>query len=63
MSMSQEIRDRIEPLRDEVNLSAEVEQLFRTLAERCERKKWFERNAEALCERGKAIARAELAGA
>ncbi|ENO90473.1 type II toxin-antitoxin system CcdA family antitoxin [Thauera linaloolentis] len=62
LSISQEVLDRIEPLRDEVNFSAEAEHLFRTIAERVERRKWVERNAGALCEHGRAIARTGLAG-
>lgn len=63
LSISQEVLDRIEPLREEINFSAEAEQLFAALAERAERQKWVERNAEALREHGKAIARTGLAGA
>lgn len=62
LSISQEVLDRIEPLRDEVNFSAEAEQLFAALADRVERQRWVERNAEALSERGKALARSGLAG-
>ncbi len=63
LSISQEILDRIEPLRDEINFSAEAEQLFAEIATRIERQKWVERNAEALREHGQAIARSGLAGA
>jgi antitoxin CcdA len=62
LSISQEVLDRIEPLRDEVNFSAEAEQLFSAIAERFERKKWVERNSDALREHGKVIARTGLAG-
>lgn len=63
LSISQEVLDRIEPLRDEVNFSAEAEQLFTTIAERIERRKWVERNSDALLEHGKLIAQTGLAGA
>lgn len=63
LSISQDVLDRIEPLRDEVNFSAEAEQLFSAIAERIERQKWLERNSEALLERGKVIAQTGLAGA
>jgi antitoxin CcdA len=62
LSISQEVLDRIEPLRDEVNFSAEAEQLFSAIAERFERKKWVERNSDALREHGKVIAQMGLAG-
>lgn len=63
LSISREVLDRIEPLREEINFSAEAEQLFAALADQVERRKWVERNAEALHEHGKAIARTGLAGA
>lgn len=62
LSISQEVLDRIEPLRDEVNFSAEAEQLFSAIAERVERQKWLERNSEALLEHGKLIGKTGLAG-
>lgn len=62
LSISQEVLDRIEPLREEVNFSAEAEQLFAAIAERAERQKWLARNSEALCEHGKVIAQTGLAG-
>ena len=63
LSISQEVLDRIEPLRDEVNFSAEAEQLFSAIAQRFERKKWVERNSEALRKHGEVIAETGLAGA
>lgn len=63
LSISQEVLDRIEPLRNEVNFSAEAEQLFSAIAERIERRKWVERNSAALHEHGEAIAQTGLAGA
>lgn len=63
LSISQEVLDRIEPLRDEVNFSAEAEQLFSAIAERVERRKWLAQNSDALVEHGKVIARTGLAGA
>ena len=62
LSISQDVLDRIEPLRDEVNFSAEAEQLFAAIAERIERRKWVERNSEALIERGNLIAKSGIAG-
>lgn len=63
LSISQEVLDRIEPLRQEVNFSIEAERLFCAIADRIERQKWLERNSEALCEHGKMIAQTGLAGA
>jgi antitoxin CcdA len=63
LSISQEVLDRIEPLREEINFSAEAEQLFAALADRVERQKWVERNTESLIAHGKAIAHTGLAGA
>lgn len=63
LSISQEVLDRIEPLRDEVNFSAEAEQLFAAIAERVERQKWVERNSAALQQHGRVIAATGLAGA
>ena len=62
LSISQEVLDRIEPLRNEVNFSAEAEQLFSAIAERIERRKWVERNSDALHEHGEVIAQTGLAG-
>lgn len=62
LSISQDVLNRIEALRDEVNFSAEAERLFCAIAERVERRKWLERNSEALREHGKAIAQTGLAG-
>jgi len=63
LSISQDVLDRIEPLRAEVNFSAEAEKLFSAIAERIERQRWAERNADALFEHGKIIAQTGLAGA
>lgn len=63
LSISQDVLDRIEPLREEINFSAEAEQLFAAIADRVERQKWLESNSEALRERGKVLAQTGLAGA
>lgn len=62
LSISQEVLDRIEPLREEVNFSAEAERLFSAIAERIERQKWVERNADALVDHGERLAHSGLAG-
>lgn len=63
LSISQDVLDRIEPLRHEVNFSAEAEQLFSAIAERHERHQWLARNAEALRAHGETLAATGLAGA
>lgn len=63
LSISQDVLDRIEPLREEINFSVEAEHLFSAIADRVERQKWLERNAQALLEHGKVIAQTGLAGA
>lgn len=63
LSISQELLERMEPLRDQVNFSAEAERRFVEIVEQIEREKWVERNSDALREHGKVIARTGLAGA
>lgn len=63
LSISQELLDRMEPLRDQVNFSAEAEHRFAEIVDQVERRQWVERNSEALIERGKVIAKTGLAGA
>lgn len=63
LSISQELLDRMEPLRDQVNFSAEAEQRFAEIVSQVERQQWVERNSEALREHGKMIAHTGLAGA
>ena len=63
LSISQQVLDRIEPLRSEVNFSAEAEQLFTAIADRIERQQWLARNSDALRAHGQVIAQTGLAGA
>lgn len=63
LSIDQELLNRLEPFKHEVNLSALAEQTFQGLLERLENRSWAERNAEALQRHGREIARTGLAGA
>jgi antitoxin CcdA len=46
----------------DINLSAETEQLFKTLLNKLENQAWVKRNANALVAHGEAIAKTGLAG-
>ena len=63
LSIDQSLLDRLEPYKQEVNLSALAEQTFQGLLERLENRSWVDRNAEALQQHGREIARTGLAGA
>ena len=62
LSISQELLDRLEPYKQQINLSAHTEALLAQLLETLENRAWLERNSEALTEYGKMIARTGLAG-
>ena len=62
LSISQELLDRLEPYKAQINLSAQTEKLLAQLVEAAENRAWLERNAEALTEYCKMIARTGLAG-
>ena len=62
LSISQELLDRLEPYKQQINLSAHTEAMLAQLLETLENRAWLERNAEALTEYGKMIARTGLAG-
>lgn len=63
LSINQDLLDRLEPYKQQVNLSAQAEQLFATLLEELENRAWAQRNAEALAAHGRDIAATGLAGA
>lgn len=63
LSIDQELLNRLEPYKQQVNLSAQTEQLFANLLERLEHRSWAECNATALQAHGTDIARTGLAGA
>ena len=62
LSISQELLDRLEPYKQQINLSAHTEAMLAQLLETLENRAWLERKSEALTEYGKMIARTGLAG-
>ena len=62
LSISQELLDRLEPYKQQINLSAHTEAMLAQLLETLENRAWLDRNSEALTEYGKMIARTGLAG-
>ncbi|MBL8430854.1 MAG: type II toxin-antitoxin system CcdA family antitoxin [Dechloromonas sp.] len=62
LSISQELLDRLEPYKQQINLSAHTEALLAQLLETLENRAWLERNADAIIEHGKLIAATGLAG-
>jgi antitoxin CcdA len=63
LSINQDLLDRFEPYKQQVNFSAHAEQLLARMLEEFENRSWAERNAKALAAHGKDIARTGLAGA
>lgn len=63
LSINQNLLDRLEPFKQQVNFSAQAEQLLARMLEELENRAWAERNAEALAAHGMDIAMTGLAGA
>lgn len=63
LSINQDLLDRLEPYKQEVNLSAQAEKLFEQMLEALENRAWADRNAAALDAHGRDIAVTGLAGA
>ena len=63
LSINQDLLDRLEPYKQQVNLSAQAEQLFARMLEELENRAWADRNADALTAHGRDIAATGLAGA
>lgn len=63
LSINQDLLDRLEPFKRQVNFSAQAEQLFARMLDELENRAWAERNAEALAAHGRDIAASGLAGA
>jgi antitoxin CcdA len=63
LSINQDLLDRLEPFKQQVNFSAQAEQLFARMLDELENRAWAERNAEALEAHGRDIATTGLAGA
>lgn len=62
LSIDQYLLDRLEPYKQEINLSAQAEQLFARLLDELENRAWAKRNADALVAHGRDIAATGLAG-
>jgi antitoxin CcdA len=62
LSIDQDLLDRLEPYKQQLNLSAQAERLFARLLEELENRTWAERNAEALEAHGRDIAATGPAG-
>ncbi len=62
LSINQNLLDRLEPYKQQINLSAQAEQLFARILDELESRSWVERNAEALAAHGRDIAATGLAG-
>lgn len=63
LSINQQLLDRLEPYKQQVNFSAHAEQLLARILEEFENRAWADRNADALAAHGKDIAMTGLAGA
>jgi antitoxin CcdA len=62
LSINQNLLDRLEPYKQQVNFSAHAEQLLSKMLEELENRTWVERNAEALATHGMDISVTGLAG-
>jgi antitoxin CcdA len=62
LSISQDLLDKLEPYKQQINLSAQAEFFFARLLEEFENRAWAERNAAALVAHGRDIAATGLAG-
>ncbi len=63
LSINQNLLDRLEPFKQQVNFSARAEQLLANMLEELENRAWAERNADTLVAHGMDIAMTGLAGA
>lgn len=62
LSIGQNLPDRLEPYKQQINFSAQAEQLLAQILDEFENRAWAERNTEALIAHGKDINRTGLAG-
>ena len=62
LSISQELLDRLEPYKRQLNLSAHVEQMLTRLVENMEHRSWVGKDAEEIIRHGRDIAATGLAG-
>ena len=63
LSINQSLLDRLEPYKQQLNFSAQAEQLLARMLEELENRSWAERNATALAAHGRDISVTGLAGA
>ncbi|MDP2027997.1 type II toxin-antitoxin system CcdA family antitoxin [Sulfuriferula sp.] len=63
LSINQDLLDRLEPYKQQLNFSAQAELLLARMLEELENRTWAERNTEALAQHGVDIAGTGLAGA
>lgn len=62
LSINQSLLDRLEPYKQQVNFSAQAEQLLARMLEELENRAWAEHNSEALVAHGMDISITGLAG-
>lgn len=63
LSVNQDLLDKLEPYKQQVNLSAQAEILFSEMLTRLEHQAWAIRNDSALRQHGEEILKNGLAGA
>jgi len=63
LSINQDLLDRFEPYKQQVNFSAQTELMLARILEELENRAWAERNSEALLAHGRDVAATGLAGA
>jgi antitoxin CcdA len=62
LSINQDLLDKLEPYKQQINLSAQAELFFTRMLEEIENRAWADRNAAALTAHGRDIATTGLAG-
>ena len=63
LTVNQDLLDKLEPYKQQVNLSAQAEQLFADMLEKLEHRAWVTRNDAQLRQHGDEIRKNGLAGA
>ena len=62
LSINQDLLERLEPYKQQVNFSAQAEQWLARMLEELDNRAWAERNAKALAAHGMDISNTGLAG-
>lgn len=62
LSIRQDLLERLEPFKGQINLSACAEEALALLVEKLEHRSWLDRNAEAISRHGREIAVTGVAG-